>query len=421
LNLHRFFLKTSTTKAMELARVTAIDILTKKYVDAGRTPNTALIAAFVDHSLKNSTAAFTWEGVGDDEQAFLDEVDITDADLTRLNDEQAVFQDELSKTLKKLAAKGSKELFKSLKGDWPAIHADDLAMAGGFEERLETRWGEAFNHIRMLRYVSLQEGGERAKRLGRSRAKNPKVRPHLLLRLHARAVQIVGEILALMEAGYADGAMARWRTLHEVTVVALLINDADEDLAIRFVDHEAVGRLQAANLHQRSCAARNQVPIPEEEMAALEADQAAVVRKYGPEFKKEYGWAATYVGNPDPKFDKLETAAGRATMRQEYKLASYNIHAGSRGLFFKIGMLDGSGLMAGASNAGFDEPGLATLDALVSINFALFPKPISLDDLVMLGALDAIRMAGRTAFTRTAAKLRAEHRRTQRGRSGRVR
>ena len=45
----------------------------------------------------------------------------------------------------------------------------------------------------------------------------------VLWRLHARSCQITMEILALLKSGFADGAHARWRTLHEIAVTALFI------------------------------------------------------------------------------------------------------------------------------------------------------------------------------------------------------
>lgn len=53
-----------------------------------------------------------------------------------------------------------------------------------------------------------------------------------------------------------------------------------------------------------SCASRA-------EFTALEAEQQVVIDLYGPAFKKEYGWAAEYIGNVDPKFSQLEDAADR--------------------------------------------------------------------------------------------------------------
>nr|MDC2855757.1 DUF5677 domain-containing protein [Ningiella sp. W23] len=44
-----------------------------------------------------------------------------------------------------------------------------------------------------------------------------------LTQLHAKSVLVLREIQALIEAGYPDGAMTRWRTLHELAVCSCVI------------------------------------------------------------------------------------------------------------------------------------------------------------------------------------------------------
>src|SRR5260370_36714366 len=73
----------------------------------------------------------------------------------------------------------------------------------------------------------------------------------VLARSHARACQIVEEILCLLECGLSDGAMARWRTLHEVAVVASFVATHGEDLAERYVSHQAVESKRAADDYQK--------------------------------------------------------------------------------------------------------------------------------------------------------------------------
>jgi hypothetical protein len=48
------------------------------------------------------------------------------------------------------------------------------------------------------------------------------------------------EIIVLLENELADGAMARWRTLHEITTVAILIEKYGEDVAERYVNNQIV-------------------------------------------------------------------------------------------------------------------------------------------------------------------------------------
>ncbi|AZG33998.1 DUF5677 domain-containing protein [Shewanella psychromarinicola] len=46
----------------------------------------------------------------------------------------------------------------------------------------------------------------------------------VLMRQHAHACRITSEIIHLLKGGYADGALARWRTLFEISVNCLIIN-----------------------------------------------------------------------------------------------------------------------------------------------------------------------------------------------------
>jgi len=52
-----------------------------------------------------------------------------------------------------------------------------------------------------------------------------------LARLYGRACQIGRKIELLLSNGFADGAEARWRTLHELTVVACFIYKHGEETA----------------------------------------------------------------------------------------------------------------------------------------------------------------------------------------------
>ena len=54
------------------------------------------------------------------------------------------------------------------------------------------------------------------------------------------------EIICLLENGFADGAMARWRTLHEIAIVAIVLSKHGEDIAQGYLDHQAVESKRAA-------------------------------------------------------------------------------------------------------------------------------------------------------------------------------
>ncbi len=72
----------------------------------------------------------------------------------------------------------------------------------------------------------------------------------VVIRLHARACQIASEVLKLLKSGFADGAHARWRSLHEVAVVALFIHKHGNDVAEKYLLHDVVESYRAATQYR---------------------------------------------------------------------------------------------------------------------------------------------------------------------------
>ncbi len=73
----------------------------------------------------------------------------------------------------------------------------------------------------------------------------------VLTRSHARACQIAREILTLIKNGYADGAMARWRALHEISVISSFIAKHGNEVAEKYLLHSNIESNKAAVLYQK--------------------------------------------------------------------------------------------------------------------------------------------------------------------------
>ena len=88
----------------------------------------------------------------------------------------------------------------------------------GFEERLIEIWRKPIDLLELFISLAAEAGTDfnREFRHGAVRADDPIF--EALTRLHGRACQVAKEILVLLRSGYADGAHARWRTLHEIAV-----------------------------------------------------------------------------------------------------------------------------------------------------------------------------------------------------------
>ena len=77
-------------------------------------------------------------------------------------------------------------------------------------------------------------------------------------------------------------------------------------------------------------------PIEEAELKTLRASYDAAIARFGNEFKGQYGWAAHHLKNPKPNFDQIEQAVGNGHLRAHYRMASHNVHANPKGVFFRL-------------------------------------------------------------------------------------
>ncbi|AXK42284.1 hypothetical protein [Erythrobacter aureus] len=106
-------------------------------------------------------------------------------------------------------------------------------------------------------------------------------------------------------------------------------------------------------------------------------------RDYGHGFGAEFGWAAPHLGEKRVRFIDLENAVGQIAARSYYKFASYNVHASSKGVNYRLGLVDQDEvLLAGRSNVGFFEPAHKTAQALCQLNGAILRDRWDLDTLV---------------------------------------
>jgi hypothetical protein len=190
----------------------------------------------------------------------------------------------------------------------------------------------------------------------------------ILIRLHARACQVAEEVVCLLSNGLADGAMARWRTLHEIAAVGCLIRDHGDELAERYEQHQLIEAWKAALQYQRHRKRLRQKPLSEQTIKKIEDDRAQALETYGPEFGKPYGWAAKHLAKRDPTIADIQEAAGIDHLGPYYRMASHNVHANPRGVFFKLGLIgELEVLLAGPSNSGLADPGYATALSLVLV------------------------------------------------------
>lgn len=224
-------------------------------------------------------------------------------------------------------------------------------------------------------------GNGRLRRLSRRAKDAPLV--DVLSRLHARACQVAGEVRVLMHNGYADGALSRWRTLHEIAVTALFIGQHGPDTAVRYMHHLDADSVKAAKQFQRMAPLLGYAPLTAAELRGLAETEQLLRDRYGREFLSDYGWAGAALGKPVPNFADVEGAVNLDHLRLEFRLASNAVHAGAKGTYFRVGQLgEVSVLLAGSSNVGLDEPGRLCAHSLAQATSALLAVRGNADSVV---------------------------------------
>jgi hypothetical protein len=309
---------------------------------------------------------------------------------------------EMPQMLTGIAKDASRLLLRRIRTQWPEIKAEHERNRASFAETIELLWGEALDKLDMLLATADSVGGQAIAAARASRSKKRIAVTAALDRLHVRGCQVATEVLTLLREGFADAAFSRWRTLHEISVVAMLLGDYGEGIAARYLDHDLVEAQRAGEEYQRCHPKDAAKRRNTDNLRRTKADYDAAVARYGPEFRTPYGWAAKHLGVAKPNFRDLEEAADQAQMRLQYKVASYGVHAGVKGITVSVADVFGEGPPGAASIGGLHEAGVETAYSLVRLTGSLLAPQWSIDKLAGLNALIALRDDAAKAFTRGA-------------------
>lgn len=274
----------------------------------------------------------------------------------------------------------SEVIFRSLREsqsdavqDWEDIYSD-------FELRHSKLWKEALGSLHAL-IIASYEAGEAFARKHLEEEAGEKL--NVLVALHSRATQVANEVLCLLKSGYADGAHARWRTLHEIAVVMRFLSQCSEITVKKYLEHEAVESYKAMLQYQKYAEGLGAEACQESEIEELKDVKNNLTDKYGKDFSGSYGWAAKKLNVKNPNFSTLEAAVGIDHLRPYYKMASHNVHANPKGINFRLGLSDGPKMfLSGPSNFGLSDPGQGVAISLGQVNVALLHARINMDSIV---------------------------------------
>ena len=308
----------------------------------------------------------------------------------------------------KIASEAAEIIFKTLKKSFKGFHKYHRKNINAFNKSLEKVWGNPIDLLEMFYYIASEAGDAFNNQFRSIAAKEKDFVFDVLTRLHARSCQISAEIISLLKNGFADGAHARWRTLHEIAVTAYFVVSHGNETAERYICHEAIESYKAAIKYQEYCEVLGYQKLTEEELSEIKEKYDYFVKKYGISFKNSYGWASVAIGKDNPSFADIEDDVGLEYMRPYYKMASHNVHANPKGVFFKLGLIPESGdvLLTGPSNLGLADPGHCTANSLLKITTNLLTFKPNLDRLVICNILISLEKEIGEAFLHVELELK---------------
>ena len=279
----------------------------------------------------------------------------------------------------------------------PAI-ADEDVIRTGFEERLHRHWRPALQRLEAV-ILAAHEAGDMFAKEQTQRGRRP-ILADALIRIHARSCLVAREILTLLHTGFASGAHARWRTLHELAVTAFFVSERGQDVARAYLDHANIIGWRNLTTYQAHAVRLGERPVPADEVEELRREQAALIGHYGPSFGGDWGWAAWALGRPKARFVDVEVAVDMGHFRPYFQMANHPVHAGARGLYFDLGAKASRGqiYLTGASNTGLEDPGRGTAISLSQATAALLLADVTPDRFVYMQAIAALARSAQEAF-----------------------
>lgn len=284
------------------------------------------------------------------------------------------FDDILGQAIDRETPNFAAELHSDLMKQTPSLVGWRRRHETGFRRRNMKRWRVAFNLLE-AEWAVAQEANTSF--FEDERIEAAAEDDHLfeaLTNLHARALLVARETICLLEGGFPDGAMSRWRTIHEFNVIAhfLLLHGAD--VARLYLASARFQTLKHAKHAQQYAKSDPSAAIEAEMIGALEKQFVELRLTLGLDLSDDYAWAAATLAKKRPNLFDLERATEWDYWRPRVRWASRHIHGAhvrSRGL---LGMAEAEkhvAMLIGPSNGGMVDPMQMLAHSLADVSEAL--------------------------------------------------
>lgn len=267
---------------------------------------------------------------------------------------------------------------------------DHRLLRSEFEARLNRRWSKPLALLESLIIISLESGEAFYHECNSIATTESNLVFEVLIKIHARACQISCEILALLRSGFADGALSRWRTLHELSVLSFFICQHGDEIALMYLEYEYIERYYEMKEYVKYASRLGHDELNQEDIDNLVEIREELINKYGSDFEKSYGWTMKVLDKKNRNFKGVEESINLDYLRPYYKLACNYIHLGPKASSHSLSIIEGRNvLLTGSSNYGLADPGQNTCLSLTQITTCLLTLYPSYERLLTCRVMDA--------------------------------
>lgn len=316
-------------------------------------------------------------------------------EVTKENDQDPTNNSSLldSATLDAVDAAAS-SLLDNLKIRAPQMLQEHRKLQTIFEDRNFARWMAAFDLFEMM-IVMAGELGEECDSEGREKAQQDKnYKFEALSHLMPRALLVAREILCLLKCGLPDGALSRWRSLHEIAVTAIFLANQDTRTSFRYLASFHFHAYNAAIQYNHYAERAKLRPFTDLELAEMKNTCNHLSIELGGSPKGDYGWAAEALGITNKKvtFFDIEEFVKMDHWRLRYKWASQHTHSTHRPAGSLLGMSEAkeTGMLIGSSNSGFVDPFSMSAISLLQVTVTILGLSPNFDRLVHIKILSLL-------------------------------
>lgn len=293
-------------------------------------------------------------------------------------------EEKLSELFEAIQEKLENDIALSHKKSAPIILQQIREMNDGFEERNFARWKPSFDHLEMMWSVAQELGEMHGKDVKEEAEESGDTVMAALANIFPRALLVAQEVICLLKGGFADGALARWRSLHELTVTAMYISKHGEKAAVAYLlSFHFAARRAAHQLNEFSERARMD-KFSQEDMKGFDERCEVAEQILGRKIEKDKLGEWPAITQTHSTFADLELDVGMDHWRPRYKWASAHTHAHHRPSEKLLGMVEATdhAHLVGASNSGLVDPFQMTAIALSQITAVYLLHTPNIDRIV---------------------------------------